>query len=50
MQAAMGGVGSAYTWARQNPALMAPDLIHFTPAGYRELANRFMADFGLTKP
>ena len=50
MQAAMGGVGSAYSWARQNPALMAPDLIHFTPAGYRELANRFMADFGLTKP
>ena len=46
----MGGVGSAYTWARKSPALMAPDLIHFTPAGYRELANTFMADFGLTKP
>ena len=50
MQNAMGGVGSAYTWARKSPALMAPDLIHFTPAGYRELANTFMADFGLTKP
>ena len=50
MQNAMGGVGSAYTWARKSPTLMAPDLIHFTPAGYRELANTFMADFGLAKP
>lgn len=50
MQEAMGGVGSAYPWARKKPALMAPDLIHFTPAGYRELANTFMADFGLTAP
>jgi hypothetical protein len=29
---------------------MAPDLIHFTSAGYRELANTFTADFGLSKP
>jgi lysophospholipase L1-like esterase len=29
---------------------MAPDLIHFTPAGYRELAKRFMADMDLTAP
>lgn len=50
MQEAMGGAGSAYSWARKNPPLMAPDLIHFTPAGYRELANRFMADLGLTVP
>jgi hypothetical protein len=50
MQTAMGGVGSAYAWARKSPALMAPDLIHFTSAGYRELANTFVADFGLTKP
>lgn len=50
MQEAMGGLGSAYRWARQTPPLMAPDLIHFTPAGYRELANRFMADFGLSTP
>jgi lysophospholipase L1-like esterase len=50
MQAAMGGLGSAYTWARQNPPRMAPDLIHLTPAGYRELANAFLADFGLTQP
>jgi lysophospholipase L1-like esterase len=50
MQEAMGGVGSAYPWARKNPPLMASDLIHFTPAGYRELANSFMADFGLTAP
>lgn len=50
MQEAMGGAGSAYSWARKNPPLMAPDLIHFTPTGYRELANRFMADLGLTAP
>lgn len=50
MQDAMGGAGSAYHWARKNPPLMALDLIHFTPAGYRELADRFMADFGLLKP
>jgi hypothetical protein len=50
MQSAMGGAGSAYTWARKSPALMAPDLIHFTTAGYRELANTFMVDFGLAKP
>jgi lysophospholipase L1-like esterase len=50
MKSAMGGAGSAYTWARKSPALMAPDLIHFTSAGYRELANSFMADFGLTAP
>ena len=50
MQTAMGGVGSAYPWARKNPPLMAPDLLHFTPAGYRELANIFLADFGLNPP
>ncbi len=50
MQSAMGGMGSAYLWARKSPPWVAPDLIHFTPAGYRELANRFMADFGLTTP
>jgi hypothetical protein len=50
MQEAMGGVGSAYPWARKTPPLMASDLIHFTPAGYRELANSFMADFGLSAP
>ena len=49
MQLAMGGVGSAYAWARKNPALMAPDLIHFTSAGYRELANTFLVDFGMQR-
>ena len=47
-QAAMGGPGSAYRWARQQPPWMASDLIHFTPAGYRELARRLAADFGWT--
>ncbi len=47
-QEAMGGAGSAYQWVRRQPAWMAADLIHFTPAGYRELARRLAADFGWT--
>ena len=47
MQSAMGGPGSAYRWARRQPPLMAPDLIHFTRAGYRELAASFVSDTGL---
>jgi lysophospholipase L1-like esterase len=50
MQAAMGGAGSAYRWARQQPAWMAPDLIHFSPAGYRELARRLAAELGWVVP
>lgn len=50
MQAAMGGAGSAYQWARQQPAWMAPDLIHFTPAGYRELARRLGVELGWVAP
>jgi hypothetical protein len=45
-QAAMGGIGSAYGWARSVPPLMAPDLLHFTAAGYRKLAHRLAADLG----
>ena len=46
MQQAMGGQASSYIWAAKNPALMAGDLIHFTPAGYRSLAQVFAKDFG----
>lgn len=46
MQAAMGGPGSAYRWARARQPLMAGDLIHFTAAGYRELARRLAVDAG----
>ena len=46
MQQAMGGQASSYTWAAKNPPLMARDLIHFTPAGYRSLAQVFAQDFG----
>jgi len=45
-QAAMGGVGSAYAWVRSVPPRMAPDLLHFTAAGYRQLAHRLAADLG----
>ena len=41
LQDSMGGPGSVYRWVRTNPPLMAYDLTHFTPAGYRELARRF---------
>jgi lysophospholipase L1-like esterase len=34
-QSAMGGPGGAFGWLLQRPRLMAPDLIHLTPEGYR---------------
>ncbi len=40
LQAVTGGPGSVYRW-REND-LAAPDLIHFTAAGYREVARRFV--------
>ncbi len=46
MMEAMGGAGSAYHWAHATPPLMAQDLLHLTPNGYRELARRFAADLG----
>ena len=39
-----GGKTSAYDWARSKPALMAPDLIHFTINGYEELARKMARD------
>lgn len=41
LQRAMGGNGSAYRWYKSQPRKMAVDLIHFTPLGYRELADDF---------
>lgn len=46
---AMGGQASSYLWAARKPPLMAPDLIHFTPAGYKQLADMFSKDFGWTE-
>jgi lysophospholipase L1-like esterase len=46
MQDAMGGPGQSYHWAQQTPAWMAKDLIHFTAAGYRQLAREFVMDMG----
>lgn len=48
MQDAMGGPGHAYQWAQASPALMSRDLIHFTVAGYRRLAQKFVKDMGWT--
>jgi len=46
MLKAMGGQGGAYRWVRQNPPLMARDLIHFTVPGYQQLAQQFASDMG----
>jgi hypothetical protein len=46
MLKAMGGQGGAYRWVRQNPPLMARDLIHFTVPGYQQLAQQFANDMG----
>lgn len=48
MQDAMGGPGTSYRWAQQSPALMAKDLIHFTAAGYRQLARDFFREMSWT--
>lgn len=45
-QAAMGGPGSAYRWARQSPPLMARDLIHLTVPGYQQLGRQLFQDLG----
>jgi len=42
LRAAMGGAGTAARWASAASPLAARDLVHFTDAGYRELA-RFVA-------
>jgi lysophospholipase L1-like esterase len=43
LQEVGGGPGSMIRWWGATPALAAGDLIHFTAAGYRELAARFVA-------
>jgi len=40
-QAYMGGLGGAYRWALATPPLAARDLIHLTPAGYKQTAGAF---------
>lgn len=40
-QAYMGGLGGAYRWALATPPLASPDLIHLTPAGYKQTAGAF---------
>ncbi len=42
LQEATGGPGSMVRWRSATPALGADDYIHFTAAGYRELANRLL--------
>ncbi|MCK6530339.1 GDSL-type esterase/lipase family protein [Myxococcota bacterium] len=42
-QQASGGPGSQIAWLLHDPPLAAPDLIHHTAAGYRAIADRFVA-------
>lgn len=46
LQEATGGPGSIFRWRTAEPSLAAGDLIHFSAAGYRELAGRFLAAMG----
>jgi len=46
----MGGAGSVYLWARETPALAAPDLIHLTPTGYRRTAAALAQSIGWLPP
>ncbi len=46
----MGGPGSMYVWARDQPPLAAGDLIHLTPAGYRRTAAALYETFGWREP
>jgi lysophospholipase L1-like esterase len=41
-QQATGGPGSQAAWRKHRPPWVAPDWTHFTPAGYEEVANRFL--------
>lgn len=43
LQAATGGPGSMIRWRGAEPRLGADDGIHFSAAGYQELATRFVA-------
>ena len=46
-QRAMGGPGAAGRWARAEPRLMQPDLIHLTAEGYAQSARALAAAFPL---
>ncbi len=46
-QDAMGGIGSAYTWAYEKPPLMSKDLTHLTIPGYQKSARQFSSHFQL---
>jgi lysophospholipase L1-like esterase len=48
LQEATGGPGSMLRWRAATPTLAAEDLIHFSAAGYQELARRFLAALDAT--
>ncbi|MEE2750835.1 MAG: GDSL-type esterase/lipase family protein [Myxococcota bacterium] len=42
-QKATGGPGAQATWNTHEPSWVAPDWVHFTPEGYREVAGLFLS-------
>ena len=46
-QSAMGGLGSAYTWAFEQAPLMSKDLTHLSLLGYQRSARQLSVDFQL---
>lgn len=50
MSLAMRQRGGAWAMMKANPPLMASDLIHLTPAGYREMAREFVEWLRLPAP
>jgi lysophospholipase L1-like esterase len=49
MSLEMRQIGGAYGMLKEDPALMAKDLIHLTPKGYSEMAKRFNQYLDLPK-
>lgn len=49
MSLEMRQIGGAYGMLKEDPALMAKDLIHLTPKGYSEMAKRFNQFLDLPK-
>lgn len=50
MSIAMRKRGGAWAMSKAKPPLMAADMIHLTPAGYREMAHEFLEWLGVPLP
>jgi hypothetical protein len=48
MSLVMREMGGAYALMKRSPPSMSNDLIHLTPAGYREMSRRFVTWLALS--